>query len=93
MQAIFITVKVKIENNSIQIYFLLPLLLSKEGLKETATSFGFKKDTVKILWQRQPKLCISMPYHIIFKAKLPNATDKKKLARKYTYSICSTSHK
>lgn len=49
MQAIFITVKVKIENNSIQIYFLLPLLLSKEGLKETATSFGFKKDTVKIL--------------------------------------------
>ena len=49
MQAIFITVKVKIENNSIQIYFLLTLLLSKEGLKETATSFGFKKDTVKIL--------------------------------------------
>ena len=49
MQAIFITVKVKIENNSIQIYFLLPLLLSKEGLKKTAASFGFKKHTVKIL--------------------------------------------
>ena len=49
MQAIFITVKFKIENNSVQVYFLLPLLLSKEGLKKTATSFGFKKDTVKIL--------------------------------------------
>ena len=56
MQAIFITVKVKIENNSVQVYFLLPLLLSKEGLKKTATSFGFKKDTVKILWQRQPEI-------------------------------------